>query len=99
MKTSTSGAFLAQPSNIGHYSRNHFGLLPEAGGNIGMRLTDHVRIFGGYSILFLTNTLRPGDQIDRSLNLAGGAPAGPLFRFNDTTFWAQGITGGLEIRY
>ncbi len=93
------GGFLAQTSNIGQYNRNRFGLLPEAGFDVGMRLTDHVRIYGGYSILFLMNSLRPGDQIDPTLNPTGAGGAGPLFQWNESTFWAQGLKGGLEVRY
>lgn len=99
MVSVTPGGFLAQASNMGLFQRTHFGLLPETGLSFGMRLSDHMRIFGSYTLLYLMNAVRPGDQIDRNINFVAAAPPGPLFRWNDTTFWAQGISGGLEVRY
>ncbi|MCI0381172.1 MAG: BBP7 family outer membrane beta-barrel protein [Gemmataceae bacterium] len=106
---SLPGGFLALPSNIGHYSHDEFAFLPEAGVNAGVRLTDNVRLSGGYSILFLMQAVRPAEQIDRNLNLTqlqpvGGvaAPVGPLapfFAFQESDFWAQGFNVSLEIRY
>jgi hypothetical protein len=91
---------LVQGSNARRYTRDHFGWLPDTGTNVGMRLTDNIRVFGGYSLWYLFNAVRPGDQIDNRLGAGpGGIPTGPLFRWNDTSFWAQGLTGGLEIRY
>ena len=95
----TRGGFLARPTNIGRYRRDTFGLLPEAGANVGMRLTDNLRVFGGYNIFYLLDAVRPAEQIDRSLNFTATGFPGPIFRLNDTAFWAQGVTGGLEIRY
>ncbi len=100
---SVPGGFLALPSNIGHYSRDEFAFLPEAGVNAGVRLTDNARISGGYSILFLMQAVRPAEQIDRNLNLTQlAAPVGPLapfFSFQESDFWVQGFNVSLEIRY
>jgi Putative beta barrel porin-7 (BBP7) len=96
----TAGGFLAAPGNIGRYTRSHFSVLPEAGLNVGMMVNEHIRIFGGYSVLFLANAVRPGDQIDPNINVfQTETPPGPVFSWKDTTFWAQGFTVGLEIRY
>lgn len=95
----TGGGFLTRTSNIGHYTRNHFAFVPETGINLGMRLGDHVRVFGGYTIFFINNVVRPEDQIDRGINLVRRVPPGPIFQWNDATFWAQGVNGGLEIRF
>lgn len=97
----TPAGFLAQPSNIGDYTRDDFALIPEAGLSVGVALNDCLRIYAGYSILYLINAVRPGDQIDTRLNLTQ-APPGPLqpfFNFNDSTFWAQGAHVGVQIRY
>jgi hypothetical protein len=58
------GGLLALSSNIGHYSRNRFSVVPEVGLNVGYDITPHVRVFVGYNFLFWSNVLRPGDQID-----------------------------------
>ncbi|HLJ93583.1 MAG TPA: BBP7 family outer membrane beta-barrel protein [Gemmataceae bacterium] len=103
------GGLYALPSNIGHYSRDRFSVVPEAGFNIGFQLTRCLRAVVGYSFLYNSAVLRAGNQIDRSVNvtqlpsqvgpgtLAGPARPAPVFRSSD--FWAQGVNIGLELRY
>ena len=99
------GGVYAQPSNIGSYTRSEVAAIPEVGVNVGYQLTTHLRASVGYSFLYISEVVRPGDQIDRSVNTsqqnAAGlvGPARPLFAFNPTDFWAQGINFGLEFRY
>jgi len=103
------GGILAQPSNIGHYTRVVFGVVPECGLTFGVNLTRHLRLRGGYSILVWDHVVRPGAQIDPSVNaaqipLSGSfgtmtGPANPVFHFNDSVFWVQAITCGLEFHY
>jgi hypothetical protein len=100
--------------NIGHYSRDRFAVVPELGITVGYELTSRLRIFAGYNVLFLSNVLRPGDQVDLNLNpnlipsfvllspthrpfpVAGIHPSVP---FRESSFWAQGVTCGLEYRF
>jgi hypothetical protein len=104
------GGLLALPSNGGRHSRDVFAVVPEVGINFGMQLTTHLRARVGYTFLYVSNVVRGGDQIDRTVNLTqrpalvGPAPAlvgpaRPYFAFRDTDFWAQGINAGLEFRY
>ncbi len=93
------GGLLAQPSNIGSYTRDRFTVLPEAGITFTFRILDNLRFATGYSILFVNNTVRPGTSIDRNINPTQTGAAGPVFQFRDTTFWAQGVNVGLEFRY
>jgi hypothetical protein len=79
------GGLLAQPSNIGHYVRNRFGLVTDLGVNFGYQITDQLRIYVGYNYLFWSSVARPGDQIDLAVSrsqLPGAAgnitnPGGP----------------------
>ncbi len=103
------GGLLALPSNIGNYSRDKFSVVPEIGINVGWQVTNHMWIFAGYTYLFWNNVVRPGDQIDFSINptqipsaagpgmLVGAAR--PAFTFHATDFWAQGINTGLGFRW
>jgi hypothetical protein len=57
----------------------------------------------GYTILYWTNVLRPGDQIDREINstlLAGETPSlpplRPMFDFKETNALVQGLNVGAE---
>jgi hypothetical protein len=104
------GGLLALPTNIGHFHRDQFGVMPELGVNVGYQFNDHWRAFIGYNFLYWSSVLRPGDQIDRVLDvtkipnfLLNPPPPAPQARpavlFRDTEFWAQGVNFGLEFRY
>src|SRR5205814_3879777 len=58
------GGLLAQQTNIGRYSRNDLGLIPEIGANVGYQLTPRLRATFGYTFLFWANVARAGEQID-----------------------------------
>lgn len=104
-----AGGLLTQQSNIGRYSRHEFTYVPEVGFNVGYQVTDCLRAFVGYTFLYWSEVVRPGDQIDRGLNTTqlptlGGpgsltGPRRPAFSFNDTSFWAQGINFGVQLRF
>jgi len=104
-----SGIFV-QSSNMGRYSRDHIAVAPEIGGKVCCQITRHLWVFAGYDFLYLNNVLRPGNQIDRGINvsetlqtaIAGNVPtpgSRPAFTFVGSDFWAQGINMGVEFRY
>ena len=106
------GGLLALPgANIGRFSRDQFAAVPELTFNVGYQVTDNLRAFVGYNFLYWSSVLRPGDQIDRRLDItriplnfapAGTLPTGlgnPLPLLKGTDFWAQGINVGLQFRY
>jgi hypothetical protein len=96
-------------SNIGHYQRDELAFVPEAGLNVGWQLTCHVKLYAGYSFLWVSTVARAGEQIDPVVNVTqfpirSGivplvGPARPAFDFAGTGFWAQGLDFGLEVRY
>ncbi len=108
-RTTLAGGILALPSNSGHFSRDRFAVVPEIGVNLGYQVTPHLRAFVGYGFLYISNVARPGNLIDRTVNLSQipsnlgpgilVGPARPALVLKDTEFWAQGINFGLEIRY
>lgn len=100
------GGLLAQPSNIGHYSRTMFAVMPMVGVRAGMQVTNHARVYAGYNVMYLSNVLRAGDQIDTRVNPAlippgvpGVGPALPAFPAHSTDFWLHGVSLGVELRY
>jgi hypothetical protein len=109
MQSTFTGGLLALNSNIGHFQRDSFSIVPEVGLNVGYQFTDHLRAFVGYNFLFWSDVVRPGDQIDRGLDVTRipnfGVPATPLAQprpavpFKETGFWAQGINFGVEFRF
>jgi hypothetical protein len=100
---------LALPSNSGRFTSDTFAVAPEVNLNVGLRFTEQLRGFVGYTFLYWSNVTRPGNQIDRGLNLtqvptsqlfgAAAGPARPVFPLATTDFWAQGLSFGLEVRY
>ena len=105
------GDLLALPSNIGSHERSVFSAVPEIDLNVGYRFNEHVRAFVGYNFLYWSSVVRPGDQIDRVLDVTtipnfqlppGVAPTGmnrPAVPFKESGFWAQGFNAGIEFRY
>lgn len=102
------GGFFTQPSNIGHYTANQFGLIPSVEMKFYVLITSHLRAFVGYDFMYWNQVVRPGSQVDRNINqsqsavLGGGALNGPAFPmplFTRTDFWAQGVTLGFEFRF
>ncbi len=101
------GGLLAQVSNIGRYERDSFSVIPELDINLGYKLTQNLKLRVGYTFLYWTDVVRPGDQIDREINgtlvprfgeepNAVIPPFRPQFVFNETNVLIQGINIGGE---
>lgn len=106
--TVANGGLLALTSNSGRFSSSEFVVIPELNVHLGLRLTERLQVFMGYSFLIWDNVWRPGDQIDRGLNpnliptsatFGAGGPARPAFPGRDTDFFAHGIHFGAEFKY
>lgn len=110
VSTTVPGGLLAQTSNIGDRSRNVFGIIPELGFNVGYNVTNNIRGFVGYSVLYWrADVVRPGKEIDPIVNpalvptlnnpLASNQQQRPAFQFVDDDFWAQGVNFGIEFTF
>lgn len=97
----TDAGFLALPTNIGNRHHDEFSTIVELGAKYN-------RDFGpwrasiGYNVLLWSAVGRGGDLIDSEVNtsqlppgLLNGEPT-PRFRERQRSFWAQGVTFGLE---
>src|SRR5205823_1204026 len=51
-RSTALGGTLALSTNIGRRTHDVLAVLPEVGINLGLQLTDEVRIFVGYSVLY-----------------------------------------------
>lgn len=103
-----SGGLLAAGPNLGRHTQDKFSVAPEAGVSAGLELGTGVRVFVGYNVIAWTGVARPGNQIDRTIDLTfvpnapAATPAGerrPAVPFDSTTFWAQGMQVGLDVRW
>lgn len=109
-----NGGILAQPrtltnvgpgGNIGTYTRTRLAGIPELNVNAHYQLTRLWRVNVGYSLLYVTNAVRPGNQIDTTLDPNRFPPAGtpvsqhPVFTFQETAVWMMGVNVGVECRF
>jgi hypothetical protein len=62
------GGIFAQPSNKGNFGRMAFAAVIETGARAGFRISRNVEIYAGYNFLFTSSVVRPGDQINPSIN-------------------------------
>jgi hypothetical protein len=99
------GGFLALLTNIGRFHHTAFSVVPEAGVTLGYQVTDNLRAFVGYTFLYWSDVVRPGQQVSLLINptqfppgTLAGTPA-PAFSRQDTDFWAQGVNFGAELRF
>lgn len=108
---SFTGGYYALPSNSGDHSRSTFAVVPEIALNVGYRLTPQLTAFLGYAFLYANNVVRPGEQVDRTINttqnvawvgetaLHPSGPARPSFDFRTTDFWAQTLSLGVVLTF
>lgn len=101
-----TGGLLAQRTNIGTYEREEFAVVPEIGITLGYQINHSWRLLAGYSLVYFSNVVRPGDQIDLDVNpnllppevSPFTGPLRPEFAFDETDFWMHGLNVGLEVR-
>jgi hypothetical protein len=103
----SAGGLLALSSNSGHFHRSRVAVAPEVGVKLGYQITPQLRALVGYDFLYWTEVVRPGGQIDTTINpnllppptspVVG--PNRPAPRLADTDVWVQGVSFGLEFRY
>lgn len=109
-----TGGVYALTTNIGHHTRNTFTAIPEFGLRVNYDVTDNLRLYAGYSALYLPDVLRAGNQIDTTVNsnfipfvrnnpavapFANTGPQRPAVLFNSSGMWAHGVNFGLEYHY
>jgi hypothetical protein len=79
----------------GRYTTNRFAVAPEGQLTLGYQLTPCLRARLGYDFLFLSRVARPGNQIDNTYD----GVTHPLVPMTNSSFWAQGLTLGLQLNF
>jgi Putative beta barrel porin-7 (BBP7) len=108
----TPGGIFTQATNIGHRTRDELTAVPEVQMLVGYNITSNIKAFVGYDFLYVSNVVRPGDQIDRVLNFTASPSingsvsplplmgvARPASLFNSSDFWAQGVNVGIQFSF
>ncbi len=103
------GGVLALQTNIlgSPHIRDELGVSPELGAALKYQLTQRLELKVGYSFMYLSNVVRPGEQIDFNVDPlwipsdppAPGGRDNPDFAFNDSPFYIHGLTLGGEYRW
>lgn len=104
-----SGGVLAQSSNIGDYNHNMFSSITDGGFGIVITPWKYVRFEVGYSALFWSGVVRPGNQINPNVSYTQvptsqtytGPAAGnqPGFVWHQSNITMQTLTVGMTFYY
>lgn len=107
-QTFLPGGILVTSANMGHYYQTRFAVAPEGHFDLGYQLRPFVTVRIGYSFIYLSNVARPGNQVTRvtSANRVPSDPAygtagtnPPAFQFHSSSYWAQGLNFGFDVRF
>ena len=98
--TTTIGRGLyVEPGDAGSFRTWRVAVVPEADLHVGYDFNNYIRLTVGYTFLYASNVIRPGDQVNENVNVPAAAGAAirraPPPDFNQTNFWAQGFDAGL----
>jgi hypothetical protein len=102
-----SGGVLVPPAGL-VASANRFAVLPELSLTGGYQLSSWCRVMVGYNLLYASQVVRASSLVgavdtrlvpqlptfDATVQGSGGSP-----HLQGSSFWAQGLTAGLEFRY
>ncbi|GIW96442.1 MAG: hypothetical protein KatS3mg110_4483 [Pirellulaceae bacterium] len=101
--TLRSGGLLALPTNIGSSSSNVVSLIPELRIDGRIPLTRSCDVIVGYSVFYLTEAIRAGNNIDRVVNPTQLGPGGltgeprPMRLNDDSSFWVHSLAVGVRL--
>jgi hypothetical protein len=105
----TGGGFYSVGANSGKFERNEFAVVPEFGLNLSVQVTRLLTCTIGYNYLYVSDVLRPGDQLNARINStlipigqnygARFGPPSPGLPFNSSNYWAQGFNFGFAVGY
>lgn len=89
---------LVQPSNSGKCDNSTLDVVYEFNIRAGCQVTSWLRVHVGYTLIYWTNPIRAGDQVDLALDRqqSSAGAARPRIPFADDWFFAQGGSVGLE---
>ncbi len=103
------GGLYANSANIGKYSNDEFGFIPEVSLSLGYQWSSWFSTRVGYNGLYINRVARPGDQYTTTVNPGviptnfgygqGGNVAVPSPILSQTDFYLQGVSLGFTVRY
>lgn len=99
--TQSGEGFFVQSTNSGIEHSERISIVPEFNFSLGYYITDNFKFSIGYGIFDMSNVLRPGNQLDRRIDLQapGITTTLPARSNHSTDFWAQWMNFGFEFIY
>ncbi len=110
--TTSAGGLLFSPLDVGTYSRNQFGLLPEINAKLGFKATEKIKLTVGYDFLLLANVLRAANQTQiipytNQLNFTSNGSTQslsqalqiPAFQYSTSNLIINGVNAGLQLDF
>lgn len=101
--------YFSGPTNSGVRRQNTFCVIPEIEVKAGYNLTNWMRATVGYDYLFVSSVARAANQLDNRLSASQSTRDGDFSRtansgfprddIRSTSFWAHGLTAGLELSW
>ena len=101
----SDGGLLALGTNSGKHRNTHVGAVWDLGLRLRRRLGANTALVCGYDWFLWTCAQRAGDQIDLGVNTSQISPgslsgeARPRYLFGSSSYWAQGLSLGLEASF
>lgn len=103
------GGLLGQPTNIGKFKNDAFTIIPGVELAVSRCLCPNLRARVGYTVMYVSDVVRPGRQIDFAVDgrwldpnfVPPGAPPAtrPARRFVESSLWVQALNIGLEYSF
>lgn len=102
-----NGIYATRSNMLGSpYTRDQFTVIPQLTVEMSYQLTRRLRCYTGYNIIYWSSVWRSGDQVDLFIDPRnwGQIPDPnslplPTFPGRNSSFWAQGLNVGLELRF
>ena len=93
----TQPGLLAGSSNSGVFKNDQFAAVPEFELRYNRQLSEAVTFSVGYSCIFWTRAVQPGNQIDLNVDDAGGTA--PVLSIDSDKYWLQALSMGVSWRF
>ncbi|MFP6620161.1 MAG: BBP7 family outer membrane beta-barrel protein [Pirellulaceae bacterium] len=89
-----SGGLLAKDSNIGTHTQDEFTVVPELNVRYTQHITECVDVSLGYTYIYWSKVVQPGDQIDMNIDTTPGATL-PAMNMVSDDYWMQSLDFGI----
>lgn len=89
-----SGGLLTKDSNIGSHTQDEFTVVPELNVRYIQHITECVDISLGYTYIYWSKVVQPGDQIDLNIDTRAGVSQ-PAVNMVSDDYWMQSLDFGI----